>query len=288
MVDRSQGTEVDVYPNQPRSQGGWPDQPPQYSERPGEDEAGSGSAPYGSGAPGTQRQGGRPLRPRRRRGRGWIALLVVLVVLAVLFVIGDQVAKAYAQNTIASKIQSSSGMSAKPSVTIEGFPFLTQVAAHDVRVIDLSANNVPAGKFDISSVKAKATGVHLNSSFSGATIDQINGTALITFASLEQGLGVQGVATISADPADGPNAVKLSAGAIGSVTGKVEQTAPDQVMIQMGSLSGLASLLNGAVPVQTQTITIPKLPMGLVVHSVSVTSQGIVATASAQHTTLTQ
>jgi cytoskeletal protein RodZ len=166
---------VDVYPNQPRSQGGWPDQPPQYSEQPGNDEARSG--------PG-QHQGARPLPPRRRRRRGWIGLLIVLVVLAVLFVIGDQVAKAYAQNTIASKIQSSSGMSSKPSVSIEGFPFLTQVAAHDVRVIDISANNVQAGKFDISSVKAKATGVHLNSSFSGATIDQINGTALITFASL--------------------------------------------------------------------------------------------------------
>ena len=282
MVDRSQRTEVDVYQNQPRSQGGWPAQPPQHSERPGDDEAGFGSEP------GPLSRGARPRPPRRRRGRGWIALLVVLAVLAVLFVIGDQVAKAYAQNTIASKVQSSSGMSAKPSVTIEGFPFLTQVAAHDVRVIDLSANNVPAGKFAITSVKAKATGVHLNSSFSGATIDQIHGTALITFASLEQGLGLQGVATISADPADGPNAVKLSAGAIGSVTGKVEATAPNQVTIQMGALSGLASLLNGAVPVQTQTIQIPKLPMGLVVRSVSVTSQGIVATASAQHTTLTQ
>jgi hypothetical protein len=215
-------------------------------------------------------------------------LLIVLVVLAVLFVIGDQVAKAYAQNTIASKIESSSGMSAKPSVSIEGFPFLTQVAAHDVGVIDISASNVPAGKFDISSVTAKATGVHLNSSFSGATVDQINGTALITFASLEQGLGLQGVASISADPADGPNAVKLSAGVIGSVTGKVELTAPNEVTVQMGSLSGLASLLNGVLPIQTQTIQIPKLPMGLVVRSVSVTSQGIVATASAQNTTLTQ
>jgi DUF2993 family protein len=286
MVHRSQGTEVDVYPNQPRSQGGWPDQPPQYSGRPGDDEARSGSEPYGYGAPGTS-QGVRPL-PRRRRRRGWIALLIVLVVLAVLFVIGDQMAKAYAQNTIASKIESSSGMSAKPSVSIEGFPFLTQVAAHDVGVIDISATNVPAGKFDISSVKAKATGVHLNSSFSGATVDQINGTALITFASLEQGLGLQGVASITADPADGPNAVKLSAGAIGSVTGKVELTAPNEVTVQMGSLSGLASLLNGVLPLQTQTIQIPKLPMGLVVRSVSVTSQGIVATASAQHTTLTQ
>lgn len=279
MVHRSQGTEVDVYPNEPRSQGGWPAQPSQYSERPSDDEA-----RYGV----DQRQGMRPFPPRRRRRRGWIALIIVLVVLAGIFVIGDQVAKAYAQNTIASNIQSSSQMSAKPSVTIEGFPFLTQVAAHDVRVIDVSATNVQAGKFDVASIKAKATGVHLNSSFSGATIDQINGTALITFASLEQGLGVQGVATISADPADGPNAVKLSAGVIGSVTGKVELTSPNEVTIQMGSLSGLASLLNGAIPVQNQTIQIPKLPMGLVVRSVSVTSQGIVGTASAQHTTLTQ
>lgn len=278
MVDRTQGTEVDVYQNQPRSQGSWPAQPPRYSGQPS-----GGEERFGS-----ERRGARPLPPRRRRGRGWIALLVVLVVLAVLFVIADQVAKAYAQNTIASKVQSSSGLSAKPSVTIEGFPFLTQVATHDVRAIDLSASNVPAGKFDITSIKAKATGVHLNSSFSSATIDQINGTGLITFAALEQGLGVQGVATISADPADGPNAVKLSAGAIGSITGKVEETAPDQITIQMGSLSGLASLLNGAVPVQTQTIQIPKLPMGLVVRSVSVTGQGIVATASAQHTTLSQ
>jgi hypothetical protein len=283
MVDRSQGTEVDVYPNQPRSQGGWPDQPPQYSERPSDDEA-----RFGSGASGAERRGARALPPRRRRRRGWIALLVVLVVLAVLFVVGDQVAKAYAQNTVASKIQSSSGMASKPSVTIEGFPFLTQIAQHDVRVIDVSANNVAAGKFDISSIKAKATGVHLNSSFSGATVDQINGTALITFASLEQGLGVQGAATITADPADGPNALKLSAGALGSVTGKVELTSPNEVTIQMGSLSGLASLLNGAIPLQTQTIQIPKLPMGLVVRSVSVTNQGVVATASAQDTTLTQ
>ena len=230
----------------------------------------------------------RPLPPRRRRRRGWIGLIVVLVVLAVLFVIGDQMAKAYAQNTIAGKIQSSSGMSAKPSVSIQGFPFLTQVVAHDVGVIDVSAKNVQAGKFDISSVTAKATGVHLNSSFSGATVDQINGTALITFASLEQGLGLQGIATISADPADGPNAVKLSAGVVGSVTGKVEVTAPNQVTIQIGSLSGLASLFSGALHLQNQTIQIPKLPMGLVVRSVSVTSQGIAATASAQHTTLTQ
>ena len=275
-----------MYPNQPRSQDGWPDQPPRYrDDQPGYDQDDQ-SERYGSGA---SRRGARSAPPRRRRrGRGWIALLVTLVVIAVLLVIGDRVAKAYAQNEIASKIQTSAGMSSKPSVTIQGFPFLTQVAQHDLRVVDISASNVQAGKFDISSIKATATGVHLNSGFSSATVDQINGTALITFASLESALGVQGVATITADPADGPNAVKLSAGPIGSVTGYVKATGPNVVTIQMGSLSGLASLLGGVVPVQTQTIQIPKLPAGLVVRSVSVTSQGIVGTASAQNTTLSQ
>lgn len=246
---------MSVYPDQSRTQQGWPAQPP---------------------------------RRRRRRHRGWIGLLVTLVVLAVLAVVADQVARVYAQNTIAGKIQSSAGMSARPSVSIQGFPFLTQVAAHDIRVIDLSASNVPAGRFDITSIKATATGVHLSSGFSSATISQINGNALITFASLEKALGVQGVATISADPADGPSALKLSAGAIGSITGQVRVTGPDRITLQMGSLSGLASLLGGAVPLQTQTIEIPKLPAGLEVRSVSVTGQGIVATASAQDTTLSQ
>lgn len=270
-----------MYPNQPPSRDGWPAQPPRHSGQP-DDQSGFQSEPYGPG-------GRRSLRPpRRRRRRGWAGLLVTLVVLVVLFVVADQVAKAYAQNTIASKVQSSSGLSAKPSVTIEGFPFLTQVAEHDVRAIDLSASNVQTGKFDITSIKARATGVHLSSSFDSATIDQINGTALISFASIENALGVQGIATISADPADGPNAVKLSAGIIGTITGKVELTGPNMVTLQMESLSGLAALLHGAVPIQTQTIQIPKLPMGLVVRSVSVTGQGVVATASAQHTTLSQ
>lgn len=251
-----------MYPNQSRPQDGWPAQPSQYSEP-------------------------RSRPPRRRRRRGWIGLLITLVVIVVLLVIGDQVARTYAQNMIASKIQSSSGTSAKPSVTIQGWPFLTQVAEHDVRVVNISASNVPAGKISITSIHATATGVHLSSGFNSATVDQINGTALITFAAVESAVGVSGVATISADPADGPNAVKLSAGPFGA-TGKVTVTGPNEVTVQMGSLSGLGSLLGGAAPAQTETFRIPKLPAGLVVHSVSVTSQGIVGTASAQNTTLSQ
>jgi hypothetical protein len=264
---------VSDFPTEPRRQppAGWPSQPPQYSQGP--------------------EYGNRPVLParrRRRRGCGLIALLTSLVVLVVLAVVADFAFKAYAQNQIATQVQQAANMTGKPSVTIEGFPFLTQVARHDLKAIDISASNVPAGKFTITSVNARATGVHPNSSFNGATIDHINGSALISFTSLENALGLQGVATISADPANGPNAVKVDAGIIGSVKGKVELTGPNTLTLQLGSLSGLASLLGGAVPLQTQTITIPKLPAGLTVKSVTVTSQGIVATASADHTTLSQ
>ena len=278
---------VSDYPNQPSARGGWPEQPPVYSST---DEA---YGPYGRIPAGMSPGGmtGMPPRRRRRRRRGWIALAVTLVVLAVLFFVGDQVAKAYAENMIAQKIETS-GLDTKPSVNIEGWPFLTQIASHNVKAIDISASNVPAGKFTISSIKARATGVHLNSSFNGATIDQINGTATISYQSLQNDLsnavGIPGLSlgTITPDPADGPNAVTVDAG-VASVTAKVVQTGSQQITIEFGQLSGLASLLGGGT-IPNQVINIPKLPAGLVIRSVRVNSEGIVATASATNTTLTQ
>lgn len=283
MVEPEQrGADVSEYPNQPRSPGGWPAQPPQYTSRPdghppesfGQD---AGPRPWaGSNRPPTPR--------RRRRRRGWIILFSTLAVLAVGFVVADQVAKAYAQNMIADKFQSSSGLSTKPSVTIEGFPFLTQLAAHDIRTIDLNAGNVQTGRLDISSIKATASGVHLNSGFNGATIDQITGTAFISFASLESAAGVQG-ATITADPSAGPNAVSVGVGPL-TTTAQIAQTGPNRITVKMDSLGGIASSIIGALP--NYTIQVPKLPAGLQVNGVSVTSQGIDVDASAQHTTLSQ
>jgi hypothetical protein len=52
-------------------------------------------------------------------------LLIVLVVLAILFTAADRISVAVAQSQAASRIQSSKGLNKKPSVSIEGFPFLT-------------------------------------------------------------------------------------------------------------------------------------------------------------------
>jgi LmeA-like phospholipid-binding len=314
---------------QPRPQGGWPTQPPasgagqggygqggpgqggygqegygqeEYGqggygqEGSGQDGYGQADQGYGPGAYDQatygQQAGPPPRRRRRRHPLAW--LLVVLVVLLVIAGVGDQIAKSYAQNDIAKQVQSA-GLSAKPSVNIEGWPFLTQIAAHNVKTIDISGNNVTASGSKIPfNFTAKATGVHLNSSFNGATIDHINGQVTITYQSLDSflgnSIGIPGLSaiSISPNPAKGPNALTANASGLASVDATVTKTAANQITIKFGKLGGLASLLGGAASIPDQVIDIPKLPLGLVVGSPEVTSQGVVIPASASNTTLTQ
>ena len=272
---------------QPRSHSGWPAQPPANGA--GQGEYGQADHGYGPGSYDQatyQQQAGRP--PGRRRRRWPIVLTVIVVLILAILGIGDQVAKSVAQNTIAQKVESS-GLSAKPSVNIEGWPFLTQLAAKDIKVIDISANNVTASGSKVPfSFTAKASGVHLSSlsSSATATVDNINGQATLPFSSVAGLLPVSG-ATITADPGNGPNAIKADLGIAGSVSGTVKLQGTTAIVISLDSASGLASIL-GSASGQSFTIDIPRLPAGLVVRSVRVNSQGIVAQASASNTTLSQ
>jgi hypothetical protein len=112
---------------------------------------------------------------------------------------------------------------------------------------------------------------------------------VVSFTTVTNLVPVPGL-TVSADPADGPDAIKLNS-SLGGAVGKIEQTSPNVITVQVGDLTGLAgiaSLLGGSTLASSYTFDIPKLPAGLVVRSVTVTSAGIVATASAQNTTLSQ
>jgi LmeA-like phospholipid-binding len=285
---------------QPRSGAGWPEQPPAYGQQPppyGEQPTVSMQQPstygeqptaYGEQQPGYgQQPPPGQSRPRRRRHRGR-GLVIALIVLIGLLVAADFGAKAYAESAIASKIDSS-GLGVKPSVSIEGFPFLTQVAARDLKQIDISASNFTVKQVVISSLNATATGVHPNASFNSATIDQVNGTVVVSFTTITNLVPVPGL-TVTADPAGGPDAISFNS-SLGGATGKIEQTSSNQITIQVGNLTGLAgiaSLVGGSPLASSYTFDIPTLPAGLVVRSVTVTSQGIVAKASAQNTTLSQ
>jgi hypothetical protein len=213
--------------------------------------------------------------------------LFAIIVLLILATIGDRVANAIAENEIANQFVKN-GFPVKPSVTIEGFPFLTQLIAHNIHDIDISASNVPAGPVTITSVKGKMTGVHLNSSFNGGKVDHITGTLFVSFSSLAAA-GGGGTGTGISMSADGSDMVKITADVAGqpidTEVAKVSQTGNEisvQVQQSGSPLSGLLTSFGSF------TFPIPKLPAGLRVTGVSVTSQGITASAAANNTTLTQ
>jgi hypothetical protein len=213
-------------------------------------------------------------RRRGRRGRRWIiALVVVIAVLVAL----DFAARAAAESVMASKIEQQ-GLQHKPGVSIDGFPFLTQVASRDFQQVNLMAADQTEGPVTITSINATARNIKLNSyAFSSGTIGSLSGTALISFSSLgntlTQEVGPLGTLLNGAGlklTAAGPDEVKATLNLLvttGSATWRVSRQSGDR-------LNDDGSPLLGSI--QDITLQIPKLPLGLTIDSVQVTTAGVV------------
>ena len=77
--------------------------------------------------------------------RRWpIVLLVLLLVLVGLFVAADRIALGLAEDKAATALQSSQNLPQKPDVSVEGFPFLTQLLAGNFGEVVVTADDVPA------------------------------------------------------------------------------------------------------------------------------------------------
>ena len=229
-------------------------------------------------------------RPRsgRHRLRGWIGALVII---AVLLVAVDFAAKAVAENVIAQKIKQQ-GLQHKPSVTIDGFPFLTQAASKDFRQVDLRDRDQTEGPVTITTISATARNIKVNSfSFSSGTIGSLSGSALISFASLGDTLtkevGPLGSLLHGAGlrlSAAGPHEVRASVNVLvvsGTATWRVSLLSGDRLRIRLVGSTGLNRSLLGAI--QDITLQIPKLPLGLHIDSVRVTPSGVVGRVRARN-----
>jgi LmeA-like phospholipid-binding len=222
--------------------------------------------------------------PRRRHRLRTI--IIVLVVLIGLLVALDFGARAFAESKVASEIQQQ-GFPKKPNVSIEGFPFLTQVIARDFKDVQISSSNVTEGPLLIQSIDATMTGVHVDSSFNGGTVDNLNGTLNVTFAALASAMtsqaGALGQLTgagLSLSQA-GPDEVKASLNLVvasGTAVWRVSRSSRNDISVQLVNSSGLTSSLLGGIG--NITIPLPSLPLGLSIQSVSVTPSGLVGTVT--------
>jgi hypothetical protein len=208
-----------------------------------------------------------------------------LIVIILVLVVADRAANAYTEDQMASQVQSSLALSGKPHVTIQGFPFLTQLIARDFRTVDINATNETTGPLEIASLTATLHGMHIHS-LKSATIDQFNASALITFTALGNAGGIPQGITLSAD---GPNRVKadVNIGPISdSCVAQVTRTGPDKVNVQVVNGCGIPSDVLGNLV--NFNISIPKLPAGVSIQNISITQQGLRITVAGHNTTLSQ
>jgi hypothetical protein len=231
-----------------------------------------------------------PRRRRRHRVRRSVIALFIIIVLAILLVIANFVGKAVAENDMADQF-TANGFPVRPNVNIEGFPFLTQVVAKDFRKVVVTASNVPAGPVTISSLNATIIGMHLNSSWNGATIDRLTATAFIPLGSLTGGISNElgDAASLTAVP-DGPDRLKITGSVFGekaSAVVEIKQTGPQQITVELPTTGGLVGTLLGSAA--SFPINLPAgVPPSLRITGLTLNGTGLTVSAAATNATFSK
>jgi hypothetical protein len=243
------------------------------------------------------------MRMRGRRRRGLTVVLVLLVVLAGVLVAADRGAAWYAERRLASETanwatQAGAEPGTRPTVHVEGFPFLDQVLRGRYDGIAITVRDVGTGGLIASELDIHLTGVDLplsdlaSGDLSHARAERVTATAHIPLSEFQTALGPRGV---KLRVQSGRLRVEVPfdiAGYKGHVSGLARVEAEGgKLRLRLSDLAAEGSPLPqsaaDAVGAQlTRIIEAPKLPYGLQLEQVRVTPAGLVATASGRNVPL--
>jgi hypothetical protein len=236
--------------------------------------------------------------------RRTIWALIVLAILAGLGFAGDRYAAHVAAGQIASAVQTDAKLAQKPHVTIQGFPFLTQVANGKYKHIDVTATDIfqrgePQGsvlKLDFAGVRISLSKA-LHGDVGTVPVHEVTGTVAIPFSDLLAAANIPGLTIISATP--GGNQIKVSEVVAAGPT-SVTALVTAGVSVRGGSLVLSALNLTQAngkpVPAAVRqqvlaqavfSVKLPGLPTGVQMTAVSVTATGLLVTLHADALVLT-
>lgn len=249
-----------------QEQGGqWPEQPPQSQQ-------------------GYQAQSQHGyVAPSRRKFP--VKTTIAIVVLLLLLVGADRISAAVTENTMASQVQTSMHLSGKPDVSVQGFPFLTQLIGRDLHTVVITGHNLTDGQLDLASINATAHNMHIHG-LKSATIESIAGSVTITLASIANAGNVP--ASMTLRPA-GPHTVAATIDVFGvsaTVTASVTQEGTNMIHVHVIDAAGVPSSVLGSFA--DYTVTVPNLPPGVSISGVMVTSAGVQVNFTGSNTTFSQ
>jgi hypothetical protein len=223
-------------------------------------------------------------------------LLIVVIILAGLLLAADRIGVVVADHEIAGKVQTAYDLPAKPSVSVHGFPFLTQVVSGNYSDISVSVGQLTTSGVTVDNLVAQLTGVHapirdLTGNHSAdITAARVSGTATVPFSSVrrrlpaevklsQDGSGVRLTGTVRYLGLSLP----VTADATLSPSGSGIAVTPTKITVAHSS-GALSSLISGQFRF---VVPVTGLPLHLVVKSVKLVSGGVRVSAAATNVAFT-
>ncbi|MFF4354200.1 DUF2993 domain-containing protein [Streptomyces sp. NPDC001530] len=194
-------------------------------------------------------------------------ILIVVVILGGLFVIADRVAVGFAEDEAADRIKSTEGLASTPDVSIEGFPFLTQVVGGELDDVKIGiknyeaptgGTNAAASTIRIDDLSAEMHGVAFSGDYSSATASSATGTATIAYDELLKAAKAEPTQVASGVTAQ---VIGLSDGGNGKIKVTVEATVLGTKLPQ--PVSVLSSVTVSGDTVRVHADSLPKLGVEL-------------------------
>jgi hypothetical protein len=214
-----------------------------------------------------------------------VALLLVVGSLTAAFVIGDGWAKDRVEQQVAEQLQSSLATSDRPSVTIDGFPFLVQVVTQDVRSVQVAADRVgattDAGLLPIAHTDLLLTDITSPDWFKTMTAGHIEGIALVTYEDLAR-LAAVPISYVN----DGRVEIQVTAHVLGidvraKITGKPRLEQNEQAMTLADPTIAIADVSLPSLTAQAllkallKPIPLEGVPLGLKLSAITAEEDGV-------------
>ncbi|MFJ4683684.1 DUF2993 domain-containing protein [Streptomyces sp. NPDC091377] len=182
-------------------------------------------------------------------------LLIVVVILGGLFVAADRLAVNFAEDEAASKLKSTENLARTPDVSINGFPFLTQLMGGSLDEVEVGIDGYQASagngeRIRIDDLRADMKGVEFSGDYSSATAASATGSAIIAYDELLKAANSE---PTEIAPGVTARVVSLSDGGEGRIKVGLEIDAPAIGTQQMSVLSRV-SVEGDKVEVRTDSL----------------------------------
>ncbi|MBC9728159.1 DUF2993 domain-containing protein [Streptomyces sp. TRM68367] len=185
-------------------------------------------------------------------------LLILVVILGGLFVAADRLALNFAEGEVADRLKTTENLASTPDVSIEGFPFLTQVVAGELDDVQVGIQDyeAPTGdgaqKIRIDALRADMKGVAFSGDYRSATAATATGTATVSYDELLKAAKSE---PTQVAPGVTANVVGLSDGGNGKIKVDVEATVLGTKLPEPVSVLSSVTVVDGnTVRVKADTL----------------------------------